>query len=502
MIKLHSKAPPQKLPATEAPVKADEASRIATKADLSHLTREEKLELIDALEARNQKQKHNRDAFRPNSLQLEVRRSLKRIRFVASANGVGKTTLGVQEAWDTSQGTHPYRPALPVPNRGVVILDSPDKVDRWLEELNKWFDTRDWVLKKNGKPYVTEINLPNGSELVFMFHLQEPMAFESFEGDYAIFDEPPPRHVYVGIQRSLRRVNGAWTLIVGTPLTQPWLKEKIWDAWANGERDDVECFKAGIYVNEANLGQDYIANFSKDLTPAEAKVRLEGDFAHLEGLALADLFRRSIHIVEPFPWVRHWPTVLAVDPHPAKPHHAVLLGIDKWDRMFVLKEIKSKSAPAEFALELKEFIAGFDVHDQICDSLGATPRTGGWDNYSFIDVVNMKGGLRLRSTTFKEKSEDAWVQNFRDLLTLRKNNLGEMAPGIYFFSHCTGTTNDCESVMWRRNRLSEEVKGHLDTTNRDFLSCLKYALASPPCYNRIAAIYKRPPATSYGMRKR
>lgn len=470
--------------------------------DLEKLSKEAKLELISALEAREMKLRVRRDAYKPNSLQESVHKSQKRIRFVASANGVGKTTLGIWEAWWTSQGIHPYKTALPLPNRGVIILDSPDKVERWLEEFNKWFDTRDWVLKKNGKPYVTEINLPNGSEFIFMFHLQEPMAFESFEGDYAIFDEPPPRHVYVGIQRSLRRVSGAWTLIVGTPLTQPWLKEKLWDAWSNGERDDIECFKAGIYVNEANLGQDYISNFSKDLTEHEKKVRLMGDFAHLEGLALADLFKRGIHVVQPFDWVRHWPVVLAVDPHPSKAHHAVLVGIDKWDRMFVIKEMNSKSAPSEFALELKEFIKGFNVQEQICDSLGATPRTGGWDNYSFIDTVNIKGGLRLRSTSFKEKSEDAWVQNLRDLLTVRTNNFGKSEPGLYIFGDCIGTINDMESVMWKRNRLSEEMKGHLDITNKDFLSCLKYALASPPCYSRINQIYKRPPATSYGMRKR
>jgi len=335
-----------------------------------------------------------------------------------------------------------------------------------------------------------------------MFHLQEPMAFESFEGDYAIFDEPPPRHVYVGIQRSLRRVSGAWTLITGTPLTEPWLKEKLWDAWAKGLRDDVECFKAGIYVNAQNLGKDYIENFSKDLTEHEKKVRLEGQFAHLEGLALADLFKTDVHVVEPFPWVRHWPVVLAVDPHPSKPHHAILLGIDKWEQLFVIKEMNSRAAPADFALELKEFVKGFDVQEQICDSIGATPRSGGWDNYSFIDTVNIKGGMALRSTTFDEKKEDVWVQNFRDLLTCRKNNFQQEKPGIFFFSTCVGTINDTESVMWQRNRLSENIKGKLDITNRDYLACLKYALASPPCYSRIATIYRRPAATSYGMRKR
>lgn len=471
------------------------------KPQKKNLSREEKLALIDALEEKRRRLKLKRNLYSPNELQKKVHSCDKRIRFVAAANGVGKTTMGTWEAYWTATGTHPHRPNMTVPNKGIVLLDSPDKVERWTEEFRKWHDTTDWKFLKHGKPYITEIIIPNGSSIVFMFHLMEDLAFESIELDYLIADEPPPRKPYVGLQRGMRRISGAWTLIVGTPLAQPWLKTELWDKWANNERDDIECFKAGMRVNQANLGKDYIDNFAKDLTEHEKKVRLDGDFAHLEGLALADLFKRDTHIIEDFAWPRNWPCVLAIDFHPAKPCTAVLLGANKFDQLVVLKEYKSKSPPSKFGQEIKDLIKGYRIDDIVCDSIGSTPKTGGYENKSFIQVLREPPlGLRIRPTTYKEKSEDAWVQNLRDLLPARETKMGKI-PGLLIFQSCTGIVNEFESVMWARNRANEELKGKLDISNKDLLSCLKYALATPPMFGRISTIYRKPRPTTYGGRR-
>jgi hypothetical protein len=472
--------------------------------DLSKLSREEKLALLDEIEEKEKRDKRKRSAYVPNSLQQKVHASLRRIRLVTSANGVGKTCLGVQEAYSTATlGAHPLRleaggAKLPVPNKGAIVLDAPDKVDRWLEEFNKWYDTSEWQFLKHGKPYITEIQLPNGSNFVFLFHLQEPMAFESFECDYAIMDEPPPRHAFVGLQRALRRSDYSWSLIVGTPLAQAWMKKDLYDPCMKGERDDIEVFKAGILVNEANLGKNYITNFSKDLTEHEKRVRLHGDFAHLEGLALAEYWKPEHHLVEPFDWPRQWPCVVAIDFHPAKPCTAVLLGVNKLDEFYILKTFKSKSPPRVFAEELREWYAGYKLQDIVCDSLGSTPKTGGIDNMSFIEVLN-KNRVPVRPTSFKEKKEDVWVKNIQDLLVVRETKLGPR-PGLYIFSSCREIINEVESVQWSRNRHGEEMRGSLDIGNKDLLSCLKYALASPPMLSRIAEVYSRP-KPSYASRK-
>ena len=458
--------------------------------DLSKLTREEKLALFDELEEKAKRDKRKRAPYTPNELQEKVHKSKKRIRFTAAGNGTGKTALAVMEAYWAATGTHPYRENLPVPNTGVVLLDSPDKTQRWIDELNKFFDTSDWQFNKRGKPYINEIVLPNGSVLDFMFFLMEDLAFESKELDWFISDEPCPRKPYIGLQRGLRRTSGAWTLIVGTPLAQPWLKQEIWDKWAKGERDDIECFRAGIMVNAANLGKDFIENFSKDLTEKEKRVRLYGEFSHLDGLALADLWNPEEHLIERFDWPRAWPAVVAIDFHSSKPTTALVLGVNPLDEFYIVKVMASKSPPSEFARELKEFYKGLKVQDILCDSLGASPRTGGYENDSFIQTLQ-KAGVPVRSTSFKEKSEDAWIQNIRDLLKVRDTRIGKR-PGLYVFNDLLQVQNEFESVMWARNKQTGETMGYLDISNKDFLSCLKYALAAPPFSKRIAEVYTRP----------
>lgn len=469
-----------------------------TKLPGAQLSREEKLALYDAIQEKKKRLKRKRSLYKANPLQDKVHRSQKRIRFVAAGNGSGKTALAVQEAYQTAMGTHPHRPNLPVPNTGVVLLDAPDKMQRWLDELNKFFDTSNWQFNKRGKPYVCEIVLPNGSIFDFMFHLQEDLAFESKELDWLICDEPPPRKPYIGLQRGLRRTSGAWTLIVGTPLAQPWLKREIWDKWAKGERDDIECFRAGINVNAENLGKDYIENFSKDLTEQEKKVRLEGQFAHLEGLALADLFKRDVHILERFDWPRAWPCVVAIDFHPSKPCTAILVGANPLDEFYCVKTFKSKSPPRIFAQEIKEWYKGYKLQDIVCDNIGSTPKTGGIDNQSFIEVLQ-GAGVPVRPTSYKEKSEDAWVQNIRDLLAIRPTKLGDR-PGLYVFEDELELINEFESVMWARRKADDELMPYLDIGNKDFLSCLKYALATPPNQTKITQVYTRP-KPSYASRK-
>ncbi len=470
------------------------------------LSKSDKLALYDAIQEKKKRIKVSHASYIPNPLQLKVHSSQKRIRLVTSANGVGKTCLATQEAFQTATlGGNKWRLEggaikLPVPNKGVMVLDSPDKTNRAIEEFNKFHNTEEWQFLKHGKPYITEIVFPNGSTLTFQFHLQEELAFESVEYDYAIFDEPPPRKAFVGIQRGLRRSNGSWSLIVGTPLAQPWLKQELYDKAMNGERTDIEVFKAGILVNKENLGKDYIDNFSKDLTEEEKRVRLHGDFAHLSGLALMDLFDRTSHTIPRFDWPRHNPCILSCDPHPAKPHTAVLIGADKWDRLYIIKTLKLKAAPKDFGVALNKFVEGFNVIEEVCDSLGATPSSGGEGMLSFIDVVN-KQGRRLRSTTFKEKGEDMWVQNLRHLLTPRDTNFGKKMPNLFIFDDLLEIINEFESVMWKRNRADEMLKGHLEISNKDLLSCLKYAIASPPIYNRITTAYNRAKPSAYGVRK-
>ena len=231
------------------------------KNQLANLSREQKLAMIDAAKEKKRRLLEKRDVYKPNAGQKPVHLSLAVVRAVFAGNGGGKTALAVNEAIWAALGHNPETGQLAkVPARVIVVLDKPDKVDSvWLPEIKKWYALKPEQLEKRGKPYISAITFGNGSEIVFMFHEQEPMSFESIELDMAIFDEPPPRHVYIALRRGGRKKGSKPRfLIIGTPLGQPWLRTDIYEPWAKGELSDHECFRYGTKVNESNLADGYM----------------------------------------------------------------------------------------------------------------------------------------------------------------------------------------------------------------------------------------------------
>jgi hypothetical protein len=475
------------------------------KIDLARLTREQKLLLVDLLEEKHRRAREKKALYTPNPGQLPVHQSSKHERWVFSGNGAGKTALCTQEALWAVSGYNPIRNEFtPVPVRGIIVLDHPEKVtDVYLPEFQKWSILKPEQLHKRGKPYVSSITFPNGSEIIFLFHGMEQLAFESIEAQFVIFDEPPPRNVFVGLKRSMRtKGSKPWLLGVGTPITGSWLRQEVYEPWVNGERPDVECFRFGTTVNETNLADGYIEQFSKALTEKERRIRLEGEFFDLEGMALAHLFSRQVHIVDHFEWPHEYPVVVAIDPHPSKAHYAIMLGVSKDNDLFVLRELKAKLVPREFAKYLKDWMAPYRVVDIVCDSLGSSEMTGGEGFKSFIQVLN-DSGVRARATNWDEKNDEAFISRMQEALVIPKEPdlMGRTTPKLRIVRGCDGIVRDIENVQFTKYRNVDEYKPKLDITNKDYLSCLKYALAANPVFQKAKAHAYAPTKmpSSYGV---
>lgn len=462
----------------------------STKPDLTALTREEKLRLLDVIEEKKRRLIERRETYVPNNGQRPVHESQATVRAVFAGNGGGKTALGVHEALWACLGHNPVSGRTSkVPARIIVVLDKPDKVETvWLPEIKKWYPVKPEQLHKRGKPYYTAITFDNGSELLFMFHDQEPMTFESIELDFAVFDEPPPRFVYVALRRGGRKKGSRPRfLIIGTPIAASWLRTDIFEPWSRGEAPDTECFRYGTKENERNLAEGYIESFSSVLTDKEKRIRLEGEFFDLDGLALAHLFKRDTHLIpaQDYKWPPQWPVMVVIDPAMSKPHVAVMVGITKEDRLVYLKELSAKCDAREFSRRLKEFYAGYRVVDIICDSLGSSDMSGGDGVLSFIQVLR-DNGIRVRATTYDEKQDEAFIQLIQDSLALPlvPDNFGKYEPRLKILSNCAGVIADIETVQWERYRNEEMFKPKLAIGKKDYLACLKYALAAQPHFSK------------------
>jgi hypothetical protein len=455
--------------------------------DLSKLSKEEKLRLLDLVKEKKRRILAQKPLYKPNDGQDAVHRDDRTIRIVAAANGGGKSTLAVQEVLWWATGYNPLLQTFSkVPATIVVLLDSPIKVDKvWLTEMRKWFPLdADCELTKNGKPYVNEVTFKNGSKILFMFHEQEDLVFEGIQLDYLVADEPFPRRIWIALTRGARKKHTVPRfLIIGTPIGQPWLYDELWKKAATGERNDVGIHRFGIEVNRNNLATGYIEQFSRNLTEAEKRVRLEGHFSHLEGLALAHLFDRSVHIVPEFEWPKGKPVVLVIDPHFSKPHTAALIGATGDGRVYYIKEMASKQPAMQFAAQLKEFYRGYKVIDYVIDSLGETQGTGGSGNMSFSEVLRSRG-VPVRSTSFDDKNDEDFIQRIQQVLEIPEgpDNFGRTIPKLAIMDGNEGIVHDIETVTWLKHRNQEGFKPKLDISSKDYLSLLKYALATNIAY--------------------
>lgn len=452
------------------------------------LTKEQKLLRLDVLREKKRRILAAKPVYKPNgdttTGQLAVHLDNKPIRIVAAGNGSGKTALAANEVLWWSTGYNPITEQFTkVPATIVVLLDSPLKVDQvWLPELKKWYPIEEECQTlKHGKPYVNEIQFKNGSQILFLFHDQADLVFEGIQLDYFVPDEPHPRRIQLALARGQRKQGSEpRTLIIGTPLGQPWIYRELWKTAMNGERPDIGLHRFETKVNKHNLAEGYIEAFSKNLTDQERLVRLGGHFAHLEGLALAHLFDRAIHVVPAFPWPKGKPAVLIIDCHMSKPHSAILVGATGDGRLYYIKEMLSKSPARRFAGELKEFCKGdWKIVDHVIDSLGETPRTGGEGNKSFSMVLR-ENGVPVRATSHDDKDDEDFIQSIQQVLEIpdKADNFGRKLPKLAILEGNPLIVEDIESAQWQKFRQHDVYKPKLDITAKDFLSCLKYALKS------------------------
>ncbi len=463
--------------------------------DYSTLTREQKLALIAATEERNRRALLRKPKYKPNPGQEPVHTSLKDLRFVFSGNGSGKTALLVNEIIWAMKGFNPITGVRsPVPAKIIVVVDNSKKIDEvLLPELRKWYYIADENLKKEGKPHTSKLLDDNGSACSFYSAEADPMTFEGVQATHVFVDEPISRNLYVALRRSLRIKNMPKKLLFcGTAISEAWLRRDIYEPWSKGELQEVDCFKVGTETNRDNLPPEYIDSFSRALSDVEKEVRLKGGFFDSDSLALAHLWQRDTHIVKQsaLVWDPNWPVVIGMDPHPVKKHVAVMIGATPDNRQIVLKELCLKATAEQYGHALAKWMDGYRVVDLVCDSLGSTEGTGNEGFATFIEVVNRVlynySKPHVRATRYDEKSHEDLVDRLQTglLIPTSVDNFGKKLPKLRVSSGCTGVIENIESVGWQKNKHTNEYKPKLDTSSKDFLAAMGYALAANVHFGR------------------
>jgi hypothetical protein len=456
---------------------------------LASLSREDKLELLAVLEEKERRRKAAKDAFKPHPGQLTAIQSTALERYLFPGNGYGKTALLVNEMHWAATGTNPVTCATtPVPIKAALVLATAKEIEDVLVEYARWHNVSEDQLHKKGKPHVSLITWPNGSSVTIYTHEVTPMSLEGSQWTHLFFNEPPPKPVFIALTRGGRiKDRPLRVLLAGTPIAASWLRSDVYEPWSKGELPHVECFFGSSYENAHNLDEGAIDRFALRLSDREKQVRIYGQFFDMDGLALAHLFKRETHVLakEELAWDETWPCVVAMDPHPSKKHYAVLLGADKDNRLYVLDEYAEKAVARTFMRSLIErgWFTQYRVIDTVYDSLGSSDTTSGEGFRPFGDVINevlRASGLgRARATRYEDKSDEDFVERIQDSLVLPTDpdSFGQRVPKLRVLSHCVGTVRDIENVAWLPDKKNETNKPKLDISNKDWLACVKYALA-------------------------
>ncbi len=437
--------------------------------------------------------------YSPNVIQDAVHRSPKFIRCLFSGNGVGKTTACILEAIWTCTGTHPHRQTARLPNTVIIVLDDASKSDSvYVMELKKrrWYDPSKLTFDKKGKSHTQEIHFPNGSQIVFMSHQMDEEKFESIQAACVIFDEPPPRKIFIALLRGQREKDmRPWIIFAGTPRGRhaPWMYNELYEPWESGADQEIACFFGSTDDNLHNLDPDTIKRWETKFSKEELATRRHGSFEFLSGRIFTE-FNKELHVEPDFAWPPSWPCVVAVDPHLRKDHNMVILGVTPEEEVYAIREY---ACPLAGRKACRWFIkimmtSGLNIRAGICDNFGSIDMyedAASEEKKSFIKMWNEeclavnRPKLMIRPTSKKEKNDDEWIEDMRDWLRCEVTHEG-LRPRFKVFKSCVKLIRNFETYVWdehtgRKADLGEPKEAPLGT-NQDYLMCVKYGLAMNP----------------------
>jgi len=421
-----------------------------------------KLSRIRELEA-EMKRRMREESIRyygPHASQERFHADPGRIRLVLGGNRSGKSHAGAAEAvahalgerWWLDPTDEHYKVGCSVPNKGLVIGESfGEQVKKVIvpkllgdvESASPGLLPKHLVAgsKKNPQGIITHISLTNGSVITCQSYDQDVDLFEGVDMDWVWFDEPPPRAVWVAVQRGLTdRMGDCWLTL--TPLKEPWIYDEL------VSREDVGCFSFDIKDNVGfGLKAEAVEEFTRNLTEDEKEARLRGRFFHLSGLVYKSY--GEIHRVRRFEVPQHWGLWMHIDTHPRTPHHAVWVAVNPDGLMYVVGELAnhdSNNMIAPFCEAIlvyeREVLGRTDVDSVVRlmepGAKAPNPVDGRsmWDDFADRGIHCMPGS----------KSRDAGILLMQKCLQYDRET--GVYPLIYFFTDLSGVDKEMRHYVW------------------------------------------------------
>lgn len=458
--------------------------------------------------------------YKPHEKAAAFHRSRAPIRAITGGNRSGKSEAGCVEACAAAIGYRPWvlrelgipapadlgvRPdnlppeALVYNTAGVRISVPCDVFVVTAQAARKGINETCWpkikhylgpLVKKSRIGHggsVSDVELTNGSRIVFGSAEQGPMAFESTNYAAVYGDEPWPREIWAGIRRGMVDQCGPiWLAFTPVGPNAAWLFNEILSV-ADGER--VFAVEVSIHDNPY-LSREAIEAFVNDpiLSEAEREARVFGRYGMLSDRIYA--FDDTVHVIEPFRPPRSWTVGMSVDPHNVRPwaiaYFAIapsgdVLFFKEWPTAPFHKIRRDQRSIEEYVKIIRELDSNHNVGPRLIDP-NAGPRK---DVLRGIYIPSFVDELASYGLHFHHRINDSLTYGetlVRRLMAFKKGEpLGPLnRPRLY-------VTHDCSNIISALKYYSAKPKpGTLNDPSedkrcedyKDFADVVRYAVAS------------------------
>lgn len=227
------------------------------------------------------------------------------------------------------------------------------------------------------------------------------------------------------------------------------------------------------YINHEKVNKD-IADMKRKGREGDVKRIYYGGYTREYGLVFPG-FDKGLHVCTPFTIPGNWMRIMAVDPHPQKPIHALWCAIDPNRELWAYRERRFEDTSAhaltvqESAAQMRMLEGDEKIRLRLIDPTFAKVEQ---------KVVGTKSVVQQYSELglyFLEGNRN-FMSFFNDITDRLR---AEPHHTFHVFQSCAGLVRQFEGYMWDAwaSVKAREEKGAKDkpkAVNDDFLSCLKY----------------------------
>lgn len=455
--------------------------------DINSLSTASKRELLDYLRKLEESKKSSSEIYTPRKYQEEFHKSQKIIRVYSGGNQIGTSTLGAGEVKYWVFGEHPYRKDIRVPSIGRIVTSQgfTTGIDQVIVPKLRQFIASEYIVheERNHDNVPIRWDISNGSVIHFMSTEQPLKMHEGAVCDWVWIDEPPPFEFYrANLRGILSRQGSLWITL--TPLLFSenllWLYNELYEPWESGDIEVTEyvdfffgSMRDALVENGGHITKAYFNLYKKSIPPEMHEIFIDGKFGKLSGRIFKS-FDINKHVIPRIEWPREFSVIRSIDPHDAKPHAVVWIGIDDSEDFHVINEVSVDGTLQDLAKTILEVES---LHQyRIIDSL-VDPAINKEDKLTGIrqrDILAQDYGVECR---FPQKT-DMVRPGIMYLQLLLQNVINNHGRKLYIHQNCLKTIDNFKRYHYDKDRQIPKKE------HDDYLDPIRYAVTSRPSFSK------------------